>query len=41
MNTKKGQPYEMAALRKTDKKRGVGAESSMCSYASFSCMAVK
>ena len=28
-------------LEKTDKKRGVGAESSMCSYASFSCMAVK
>lgn len=39
MNTKKEQPYGMAL--KKQKKRGVGAESSMCSYASFSCIAVK
>ena len=38
MNTKKEQPYGMALKKQ---KRGVGAESSMCSYASFSCIAVK
>lgn len=41
MNTKKGSHFIWLPLEKTDKERGVGAESSMCSYASFSCMAVK